>query len=134
VKISIQKSVKNFVSRCGKRSKKFLIFFDFCAQLPAVLIEILTAGSVQRIADRSFDKLTTGKLRIGILKKIVCKRSKTYKNCIQTSILFGTSFAICFSRLGPAVTGRLKEYKSLIRIINAAWDILKMDFYAQHKP
>jgi hypothetical protein len=53
---------------------------------------------------------------------------------IVFTILFGTSFAIRLSRLGPAVTGRLKEYKSSISIINAAWDILKMDFYAQHKP
>jgi hypothetical protein len=41
VKISIQKSVKNLVSRYGKRSKNFCVFFDFCAQLPAVLIETL---------------------------------------------------------------------------------------------
>jgi hypothetical protein len=40
VRISIQKSVKNPVSRYSEGSKKFLDFFDFYAQLPAVLIEI----------------------------------------------------------------------------------------------
>jgi hypothetical protein len=53
-----------------------LIFFDFCAQLPAVLIEIRTAGSVQRIADRSFGKLATGKLRTGTFKN----EQKLYRN------------------------------------------------------
>jgi hypothetical protein len=39
VKISTQKSVKNLVSRYSEGSKKFYYFFDFCAQLPALLIE-----------------------------------------------------------------------------------------------
>jgi hypothetical protein len=38
-----------------------------------------TAGSVQRIADRSLGKLTTGKLRTGIFKNVQ-KRSKTVYN------------------------------------------------------
>jgi hypothetical protein len=39
VKKTIQKSVKNLVSRYSKRSKKFYNFFDFWAQLPALLID-----------------------------------------------------------------------------------------------
>jgi hypothetical protein len=39
VKKSIQKSVKNLVSRYSKGSKKFCDFFDFCEKLPALLIE-----------------------------------------------------------------------------------------------
>jgi hypothetical protein len=42
VKNSIQKSVKNLVSRYSKGSKKFLDFLNFFLWLPAVLIDFLS--------------------------------------------------------------------------------------------
>jgi hypothetical protein len=49
VKISIQKSVKNFVSPYREGSKKFLDFLDFCEKLPALLIENFTAESAEDV-------------------------------------------------------------------------------------
>jgi hypothetical protein len=44
----VSESMRNLVSRCGEKSKKFCNFYDFCVQLPADLIDF--SYCVERIA------------------------------------------------------------------------------------